>query len=91
MELFFYIIAKTVSVFLGVIMMAMVVRMFMPIFFDVEGNAIFTLVCVITEFFVAPVRAILFAFKIGQNSPIDWAFFVSYLILSFIRSAFPPI
>ena len=91
MEVFFYIIAKSVSVFLGVIMLSMIARMFLPIFVDIEGNALFTFVCVVTELFITPVRAILIAFNIGQNSPIDWAFFISYLILSFIRSALPVI
>ena len=91
MEIFLYIIAKTVSIILSLVIFGMMVRMLLPIFFEAEGNAIYVLSCVITEPFIAPVRALLFAFNIGQSSPIDWSFFLTYLILSVLRSSFPVI
>ena len=91
MELILYVLAKTVSVFLGAVMISMIARMLMPIFVDVEENAIYGLFCMISEPFIAPIRALLSLFGVGQNSPIDWAFFLSYFVLSFIRSVFPAI
>lgn len=91
MEIFLYIIAKTVSVILSIVMIGMMARMFLPIFFDAEGSAIYVFSCVITEPFIAPIRALLFALNIGQGSPIDWSFFLTYLILSLLRTSFPVI
>ncbi len=89
MEIFLYILAKTVSVFLGLVTLSMLVRVILPFFTDAESNSIYVLACVISEPFITPVRAVLAVFNIGQDSPIDWAFFLSYFILSFMRSAFP--
>ena len=89
MEFFLYVIAKTVSVILGLVTICMIARMLLPIFVDAEGSAIYILSCIVTEPFIAPVRAVLVTFNIGQNSPIDWAFFLTYLILSMLRSSFP--
>ena len=91
METFLYIFAKTVSIILSLVIFGMMVRMLLPIFFEAEGNPIYAFSCVITEPFIAPIRALLFAFNIGQGSPIDWSFFLTYLILSVLRSSFPVI
>ena len=86
-----YIIAKTVSVFLGLVMLSMMARVFLPFFCDAESNSIYILAVVITEPFVIPVRAVMSALNVGQSSPIDWAFFLAYLILSLIQSLLPAI
>ena len=91
MDIFLFILAKTVSVFLGLVSLSMMARVIIPFFFDAEDNSVYVLACVISEPFITPVRAVLAAFNIGQDSPIDWAFFLAYLILSFLRSAFPAI
>ena len=91
LELFLYLITKTVSVILGLVSLAMLARMILSIFVKAESNTLYALSCIITEPFVAPVRAILALLNIGQNSPIDWAFFLTYLILSVLRSSFPVI
>ena len=91
MEIILYLIAKTVSIILGLVMVSMIARMLLPIFVDAEGNTVYTLACLISEPFITPARAILLHLNIGQDSPIDWAFFLTYLILSLLRSAFPAI
>ena len=91
MQALFFILAKTVSLFLGAIMIAMIARMLMPIFVDVEENSLYTLAVAVSEPFVAPFRALLAIFGIGENSPIDLGFFLAYFILYFLRTAFPAI
>ena len=87
----FFIFAKTVAVILGLVSIAMMVRMILPIFVDVEDNRIFALSCLISEPFIVPVRALMFKFNVGQDSPIDWAFFMTYIILWLLRMLLPPI
>ena len=67
MEIIFYVLAKTVSILLGVASIAMLVRMLLPIFVDAEGNAIYALACMLSEPFIAPVRAIFMLFNIAQE------------------------
>ena len=82
MQEFFYIIAKTVSIALEVVSFAMIIRMLLPIFIDPTESRIYAITCYVTEPFIAPVRAIMVRLNIGQDSPIDWSFFATYIILS---------
>ena len=91
METVFLILAKTVQIVLDVVMLAMFIRMLMPLFFDTEGNIIYGLSCFISEPFIIPVRFIMVKLNVGQDSPIDWSFFASYLILSGLQLILPAI
>jgi len=88
---FLYIFAKTVQIIISVVSFSMFIRAIMPIFFEVEGNRFYALTCVISEPFIAPVRYVMVKLNIGQNSPIDWSFFVTYLILWLLESLLPVI
>ena len=87
----FLILAKTVQIILDVVMLAMFVRMLMPLFFDAEGNLIYSLSCFISEPFIVPVRFLMTKLNVGQGSPIDWSFFATYLILSGLQLILPAI
>ena len=91
METVFFILAKSVELLLALVSLAMMARAIMPFFFDVEENRIYLIACFITEPLIAPVRLILVRLNIGQNSPIDWAFFVTYLIVCMVESMLPVI
>ncbi len=91
METVLFIIAKAVQLLLALVSLAMTVRALMPIFFDVEESRIYLLACYISEPLVAPVRMIMVKLNVGQNSPIDWAFFVTYLIVWILESLLPVI
>lgn len=67
----------------------MLVRMIMPFFTDVEESRFYLGACLISEPFVAPVRAIMVKFNIGQDSPIDWAFFTTAFIIGSVRLFLP--
>ncbi len=89
MQEFFYIIAKTVSLTLDIVSFGMIARMLLPFFVDPEESRVYAISCYLTEPFIAPVRAIMVRLNIGQDSPVDWAFSVTYLII-FLLGAFLP-
>ena len=91
MQEFFYIIAKTVSIVLDVVSVAMIVRMILPFLVDPEENRAYAISCFMTEPFIAPVRAVMVMLNIGQDSPIDWAFSITYLLIWLLGSLFPAI
>ncbi len=90
MEVLFF-AAKFVQVALDAVSLCMILRMLMPLFIDAEGNRFFGILVLFTEFFVAPVRAVMIKLDIGQRSPIDWAFFATYLIIWLLELFLPPI
>lgn len=81
METIFYISAKCVQVLLDIVSLAMMLRAIMPIFADVEESGFYALTVAITEPFVAPVRFLFAKLNIGQDTPVDMAFFATYIIL----------
>lgn len=91
METTLYILAKSVRIFLDVISLAMMLRVILSLFVDVENNPIFALTVAITEPIVTPVRALLHKLGIGQNTPIDMGFMATYLILFIIDLFLPAI
>lgn len=90
LETVFYIIAKSVEILLSLISLAMLLRVVLQFFVDVEENRIYALCVYVSEPFILPFRVIMAKFNIGQNTPIDLPFFVAYISLSAI-SLFLPI
>jgi hypothetical protein len=45
----------------------------------------------VTEPFIIPVRALLFRLNIGQDSPIDWAFSLTYILIYIVQLFLPVI
>ena len=86
-----YILAKTVSVILGVVSVAMFIRMILPWIIDPMESRIYALTCLVTEPFIAPVRAVMFMLNIGQDSPIDWAFSITYILIWLLQNLLPAI
>ena len=81
--------ARFISVLLEAVSFAMLIRVFMPFFIDVEGNRLYAFLSIITEPFIVPVRFLLAKFNILQDSPIDWSFTFSYLLIALIQSLLP--
>ena len=86
-----YVLAKTVSVILGVVSVAMLIRMILPWIIDPMESRIYALTCLVTEPFIAPVRAVMFMLNIGQDSPIDWAFSITYILIWLLQNLLPAI
>ena len=91
MQEIFYIIAKTIAIILEVVSFAMIVRMILPFFVDPMENRIYLISSFITEPFIAPVRAVMVMLNVGQDSPIDWAFSITYIIIWLLGGLLPAI
>lgn len=91
MEAFLAVFAKTISVLLGAVNLAMFARMILSFFPLEEGNRAEVFLTAVTEPFIIPVRALLYLFNIGQDSPIDWAFSLSFILLSLVQVFLPVI
>ena len=87
----FFFAAKFVQILLELVSIAMIVRMLLPFFTNPEDSKLYLFATMISEPFVAPVRALMVKFNIGQNSPIDWSFFTAYLLLSLLQLFLPSI
>ena len=81
--------ARFISVLLDTVSIAMLIRVFMPFFIDVEGSRLYAFLSIITEPFIAPVRFLLVKFNILQDSPIDWSFTFAYILISLVQSLLP--
>ena len=91
MTVFLDIFASTVQLMLTVISYSMLGRALMPLFIDVEDSRFYLMLCVITEPLIIPVRAVMAHFNVGQDSPIDLAFSLTYIILTMIQLFLPAI
>ena len=91
MEAVFFILAKSISITLGIVSFAMLARVILQFFVDPMQSRIFALACLLTEPFIVPVRALMIKLNIGQDSPIDWSFSITYLIIWMLRSFLPVI
>ncbi len=83
--------AKVVSLTLSAVTFSMLARALMPLFADVEENRFYALLCVVTEPFIVPVRFLLVKFNLLQDSPIDWAFSITYILIAIIQTILPTI
>ena len=89
MEEIFLFLASLARILLEVLSFAMMIRVLLPIFFNPDGNRIYELTALLTEPVIAPVRALLVKLNIGQNSPIDWSFFATYLLINILQMLLP--
>jgi hypothetical protein len=90
-ETAFYIMAKTVQICLGLASFSMMARMLLPIFVNPMDSRLYAVACYVSEPFVLPVRFIMAKMNVGQNTPIDVAFIVAYLIVWALELILPVI
>lgn len=83
------IFARTVSLTLSVVSLAMLLRMLVSFFIYDEESRLLRLLAMITEPFIVPVRALLVRFNIGQDSPIDWSFSLTYILIALVQMFLP--
>lgn len=89
MEAMLYILARTVQLILSLVTGAMIVRMFLPLFVNPEESRLYVLLCYVTEPFITPVRVVMYKCNWGQDSPFDFAFTITYLLLVALRFFLP--
>ena len=90
MELIFFLLAKVISITLGLVSWAMIARMILPIFTGEEGK-IYAFCYAVTEPFVIPFRYIMVKLNIGQDLPIDLSFTFAYFAIALIQLFLPVI
>lgn len=66
------------------VQIAMFIRAIMSWFPNLAANAVGDFVYAVTEPFIIPMRNILSRFEWVQNSPLDIAYFVTFLIIAII-------
>ena len=83
------IFARTINLLLSAVSFAMLLRMLLSFFMMEEDSRLLNFLTIITEPFITLVRAILVRFNIGQDSPIDWSFSLTYLLIAIAQMFLP--
>ena len=81
--------AKCISLLLSAVSFCMLARMILSFFPSMQESRAALFVTLVTEPFIIPVRALLFKLNVGQDSPIDWAFSLSYILICIVRMFLP--
>jgi len=83
------IFARVVGVLLDAVSMCMLLRVIIPILTGSDEGNLYALCAIVTEPFIVPVRFLLVKFNLLQDSPIDWAFFITCFAVGFLRMCLP--
>ena len=83
MDIFLALIKSVVVIFLTVVEFAMLVRAIMSWFSSGDGK-LSNILCAITEPFIYPVRLLFQKMNWFQNSPFDFAFLITYMLISLV-------
>ena len=83
--------ARLIRILIEAVSLAMIVRMLIPFFLDPNESRLYAIAFFLTEPFIIPVRAAMVRLNIGQDSPIDWAFTITYIIIWLLGSLLPAI
>ena len=82
-----YIITTAIHILLDVVMICMLLRAILSfIMVGDEEGPLMGMLYAVTEFFVAPVRAVCDRFGWFEGLPLDMSFFITAILLSVIRS-----
>lgn len=88
MDQLFYIVSQTVYHFLGAMTWLLLARALLGLFADEESPA-YVFCCVVTEPVVAPVRGLLSHISAIEDSPIDFSFMATCMLIILVQSALP--
>lgn len=88
MQIVFSIAAKLIALTLSAVSFAMMARAILSLL-QIDDGKIHTFFVLVTEPFIIPVRFLLVKFNLLQNSPIDWSFTISYLLIFLIQMTLP--
>ena len=84
-----YVICTAIRLIVGFLQLAMFVRAILSWFMPDEEHIVMRLLYAVTEPVVMPVRALLYRFGVGEDVPVDIAFFVTMLALMVIEILLP--
>lgn len=88
MQLVFLIAAKLIALTLSIVSFAMLVRAILSLI-GMEDGRLYMFAFFITEPFIIPVRFLLVKFNLLQNSPIDWSFTITYMLIFLVEMTLP--
>ena len=91
MEIIFYILAKSVAIYLNIATYAMLGRVLLQFFVNPGESRLYALLFFVTEPLILPFRLLLAKLNIGQNTPIDMGFITACLGISLIQMFLPVI
>ena len=89
MQALLFIFSKCISILLSAVSICMLVRMIISFFPSMQESRVNIFVSIVTEPFIIPVRALLYRLNIGQDSPIDWAFSLTYILIYIVQLFLP--
>ena len=89
MEIILYIFAKAVQILLSVISFAMLLRVLLQFFVDIQKNKFYAITVALTEPVVVPFRILFAKLNIAQNTPLDLPFMVAYLAVWLLSALLP--
>lgn len=91
MQFALFVICRLVHVLIDVLLTAMMLRVILQ-WTDPDGEGRFLrLLCALTEPVIAPIRALLSLFGIGEDSPMDIGFYVTSLVLVALQIFLPQV
>lgn len=88
MDVFLYLVQQTVIVCLDVLQIAFLIRMLCSLFDPTGEGKLSSLLFVITEPFIMPLRLLFEKMHWFENSPLDFAFFFTVLLIGMLQSIF---
>lgn len=91
MEAVLMIFARCIRILLSVVSFAMLCRVLLSFFPLEEGNRTEMFLYALTEPFIIPVRALFYKWNIGQDTPIDLPFTVSYILMALMQMFLPAV
>jgi len=91
MQYALFVICRLVSVLIDVLLTAMMLRVILQWVDPDEESRFLRVLYALTEPVIAPVRALLSIFGIGENSPMDVGFYVASLLLVALQIFLPQV
>mgnify|MGYP003310797469 CR=1 FL=1 len=89
MNLILAIMIQSVHLFISALMLLLTVRVLMSFFGADEESRFYLLCCAVTEPVVSPIRRLLSLVPFFAESPIDFSFMATCLILILVQNALP--
>ena len=86
---FLLILSWTVTTYLSVLVLMMLVRVIYPLFFSLEESRFFSFVYATTEPFLMPVRGALSRIEFFASSAVDFTYIVTVMLIMIVQLILP--
>ncbi len=78
-------VASFVSTLISAVLLAMLIRSLISLFFFESENRFIDFIYFVTEPFIIPVRAFMERFNILQDTPLDFSFMITVILLATVN------